>query len=113
MDVEILKLREIAYSTNEYKWFKRFLDFKLANPKKDNWSAVSMAYQGAVEAAQRADRLPKGTSHASVVPPVHQSDSNDAGNGSSSQRFGWWAMQQWVVMSLDFTPFSCHGSWAG
>lgn len=48
-----------------------------------------MAYQGAVEAAQRADRLPKGTSHASVVPPVHQSDSNDAGNGSSAQRFGW------------------------
>lgn len=35
-----------------------------------------------VEAAQRADRLPKGTSHATVVPPVHQSDSNDAGNGS-------------------------------
>ncbi|CAL1171577.1 unnamed protein product [Cladocopium goreaui] len=34
-----------------------------------------------VEAAQRADRLPKGTSHATVVPPVHQSDSNDAGNG--------------------------------
>ena len=48
-----------------------------------------MAYQGAVEAAQRADRLPKGTSHASVVPPVHQSDSNDAGNGSLAQRFGW------------------------
>ena len=47
-----------------------------------------MAYQGAVEAAQRADRLPKGTSHASVVPPVHQSDSNDAGNGSLAQRFG-------------------------
>lgn len=35
-----------------------------------------------VQLAHAQDRLPKGTSHATVVPPVHQSDSNDAGNGS-------------------------------
>lgn len=47
-----------------------------------NVSKSFVEIERAVEAAQRADRLPKGTSHASVVPPVHQSDSNDAGNGS-------------------------------
>ena len=41
-----------------------------------------MPCQGSVNLAQKEGRLPKGVSHATVVPPVHQSESNDAGNGA-------------------------------
>ena len=37
--------------------------------------------QGSVQIAQSSGRLQKNASHASVVPPIYQSSSNDSGNG--------------------------------